>query len=232
MVSQEKPVKFRHELKHYINLADYLSIRQRLLAVARPDGHTGPEGTYKIRSLYFETPEDKALNEKLSGINQREKFRLHYYNGDLSNIKLEKKTKIGGLGNKRSAQITREECEKLMEGELEWMMASEEPLLLELYAKMKYQQLKPKTVVDYVREPYVFGPGNVRMTIDSQIKTGIHSKDFFHLELPTIPTAVGNVIILEVKYDAFLPDIMRDIIQQGNRKSTAYSKYAISRIYG
>ena len=232
MASQERHIKFRHEWKIYINMADCFCIRQRLLAVAHPDCHARADGTYKIRSLYFDTTDDNALREKLNGINHREKFRIRYYNYDLSNIKLEKKTKTGGLGNKRSVIITRKECEKLNEGELDWLKDSEEPLLLELYAKMKYQQLKPKTVVDYVREPYLYEPGNVRITIDSEIKTGIHSKDFFNQELPIIRTNAQNIIILEVKYDSFLPDIIRDVIQLNNRKPTAYSKYAISRIYG
>lgn len=80
----------RHEWKHEINLSDMLTLRQRLRVIAQPDEHT-LDGKYDIRSLYFDNIEDKALREKLDGINIREKFRIRYYNGDTSYIHLEKK---------------------------------------------------------------------------------------------------------------------------------------------
>jgi len=86
--------------------------------------------------------------------------------------------------------------------------------------------------VDYKREAFIYEPGTVRVTIDTAILTGIHSKDLFCQNLPTIRTNAGNVIILEVKFDEFLPDIIRAAIQLKNRKATAFSKYAVSRVFG
>lgn len=229
---QGEPIKFRHEWKHFINMADYLSIRQRLLVVAWLDKHAGEDGCYRVRSIYFETPDDKALQEKLNGVGKREKFRLRYYNDDTGSIRLEKKVKIYGLGSKQTTFLSKKEAEQLLAGETEWMRASDDPLILELDAKMKYQQLRPKTVVNYVREPYVYEPGNVRITIDSRIETGIHSKDFFNLELPAVRTDTKNLMVLEVKYDSFLPDIIRDVIQTKDRRAGAFSKYAAGRIFG
>lgn len=231
-LKNERKIQFRHEYKHFINMADYLAIKRRLSLVARPDRHAGPDGKYRIRSLYFETPDDKNLKEKLYGVNNREKFRIRYYNDNTSFIKLEKKTKVNGLGNKLSALLTKAECEKLVAGDIDWMRNSQYPLVLELYAKIKYQQLRPKTIVDYIREPFIYEPGNVRVTIDTAIQTGIQSKDLFCQNLPTIRTNAGNVIILEVKYDEFLPDIIRAAIQLKNRKATAFSKYAVCRVFG
>ncbi len=231
-MSNENAMDFRHEYKHYINPADAIAIKQRLMLLARPDPHAGSNGKYRIRSLYFETPDNKVLREKLDGINNREKFRIRYYNDDTDFIRLEKKTKVNGLGNKLSAKMTKEDCEKLIAGNLAWMKDSKQDLVLELYAKMKYQQLKPKTIVDYIREPFIYSPGNVRVTIDSQIKTGINSKDLFSKNLPAARINEANIIILEVKYDGFLPDIIRNAVQTNNRKATAFSKYSVSRIYG
>lgn len=228
----EKDMKFRHEYKHYINMADYIAIKQRLSYIAKSDCHAGPDGKYRIRSLYFETPDDKNLKEKLYGVNNREKFRIRYYDEDTSFIKLEKKTKVNGFGNKLSAPMTKEECEKLIAGDTEWMRSSECPLVLELYAKMKFQLLRPKTIVDYIREPFIYNPGNVRVTIDSGIETGINSTDLFNQNLPTVRSSAGNVIILEVKYDEFIPEVIKAAVQTRNRKSTAFSKYAACRVFG
>ena len=92
-------IRYRHEWKHFINYADLLSIRARLRAVAVPDPHA-ENGIYRIRSLYFDNLGDKALREKIDGVNMREKFRIRYYNGDTSFINLEKKSKRNGLGTK------------------------------------------------------------------------------------------------------------------------------------
>ena len=225
-------MKFRHELKYYINTADYLTIKNRLSAFAEKDKNVNENGTYKIRSLYFETPTDRILSEKINGVNNREKFRIRMYNDDDSFIRLEKKTKVNGFANKIDAPVTREECEKLLEGDVSWMKHADRALLTELYAKMKYEQLRPKTVVDYIREPFIYKPGNVRVTLDSQIKTGVHTKDMFNPKVPTVRMHGVNVIILEVKYDNFLPAIVQTSVQVQNRKSTAFSKYAVARMFG
>ncbi len=221
---------FRHEWKHEINISDMIALRSRLRAVAQTDPHA-VDGIYEIRSLYFDDLSDTALHAKLDGVNNREKFRLRYYNKDTSLIHLEKKSKRNGLGTKENAVITKEDAQALIGGEYSWMSKSQHPLTKELYTKMTTGQLRPKTIVDYTREPYIFPAGNVRITIDYNIRTGLKSIDFLNPECVTIPA--GNApIILEVKWDAYLPDIIRDIIQLQNRHSCAFSKYAACRIYG
>lgn len=207
-----------------------LAIRQRLSAVAGRDPHAA-DGTYEIRSLYFDNAEDKALREKIDGVNLREKFRIRYYNADASFLSLEKKSKLNGLCRKESAVLTQAQAQAIVDGELGWMMASGQPLIQELYTKMRKQGLRPKTIVDYTREPYVFAPGNVRVTLDYNLRTGLLCTDF--LNPASVTVSAGNTtIILEVKWDAYLPDIIRDAVRLSNRRAGAFSKYAACRIYG
>ena len=221
---------FRHEWKHEINYADLLVLRQRLKAVMQPDPHA-VGGSYFIRSLYFDNLSDKALREKIDGVNCREKFRIRYYNHDTSLIHLEKKSKWNGLGNKRSAALTAQEAQAIIDGDLEWMLQSGRPLIQELYFKMLSQGLRPKTIVDYTREPFVYAPGNVRVTLDYDIRTGLNCTDFLNPDCVTIP-AGSAPIILEVKWDEFLPSVIRDIVQLDGRRTAAFSKYTVCRIYG
>ncbi|WP_310604017.1 polyphosphate polymerase domain-containing protein [Anaerosporobacter sp.] len=227
-----KDLLLRHELKHHINYLDYIAIRNRLQVVAKRDANVDEDGTYIIRSLYFDNYQDKALLEKMNGVSNREKFRIRYYNDDFSFIKLEKKSKIHGLCNKIAVTITKEECEKIIAGDIEWMKESKQALLVELYAKMKYQQLRPKTIVEYTREPYVYQTGNVRITFDSKVRTGICNKNFFDIDAPTIAASEENITILEVKYDQFLPEIIENCIQMKDRRTSAFSKYVACRTYG
>lgn len=223
-------LRYRHEWKHEISYADLLAIRQRLRAVAESDPHA-EGGRYLIRSLYFDNLDDKALREKIDGVNLREKFRIRYYNGDTSVIHLEKKSKRAGLGTKFSAALSREEAQSIVDGRLDWMMDSGRPLVQELYCKMRYQGLCPKVIVDYTREPFIYRPGNVRVTFDYDIRTGLSCTDFLNPDCVTIP-AGDAPILLEVKWDAFLPAIIRDAVQTPGRRVEAFSKYAQCRIYG
>ena len=223
-------IHYRHEWKHEISYADLLAIRQRLRAVAESDPHA-ENGRYLIRSLYFDNLSDKALREKIDGVNLREKFRIRYYNGDPSVIHLEKKSKRAGLGTKYSAVLTKDEAQSIVDGELDWMLSSGRPLVQELYCKMRYQGLRPKTIVDYTREPFIYRPGNVRVTFDYDIRTGLSCTDFLNPDCVTIP-AGDAPILLEVKWDAFLPSVIRDAVQTPGRRVEAFSKYAQCRIYG
>ena len=221
---------YRHELKHEINASDMFAIRQRLRAVAKPDPHA-VNGKYLIRSLYFDDFTDKALREKLDGVDRREKFRMRYYNADTSLIRLEKKSKRSGLGAKSTAVLTEAEARAVADGELDWMPASGRPLVQELYSKMRSGGLRPKTIVDYTREPFVYAPGSVRVTLDYNIRTALGCTDFLDPDCITVP-AGDAPIILEVKWDGFLPDIIRDAVQLTGRRVSAFSKYAQCRIYG
>ena len=219
----------RHEWKHEINFSDMIAIRQRLRAAAKPDPHA-VDGLYTVRSLYFDDLTDKALREKLDGVDRREKFRIRYYIGDPSLIHLEKKSNRSGLGAKESAVLTQAEAQAVVDGDLDWMPSSGRALVQELYSKMR-RGLRPKTIVDYTREPFVYPPGNVRVTLDYNIRTGLGCTDFLNPDCITVP-AGDAPIILEVKWDACLPDVIRDAVQLEGRRVSAFSKYAQCRIYG
>ncbi len=229
----EREKHYRHELKYEIPYAEYRSMRNRLRMVMKPDPHADENGLYLIRSIYFDNSDDKALKEKIDGVERREKFRIRYYNDDLSFITLEKKMKIQNLCLKYDARITEEECKKILDGDLSFMKDHDDELVKELYAKMKYQRLRPKVLVSYVREPYLYPAGNVRITFDSKIRTTLFHREFLSEKVPDISaTDTPDTMILEVKYDRFLPGIIQDLIQSGLIRQQAFSKYGACRRYG
>lgn len=219
---------FRHELKHYINYADMMQLRHRLRYLARLDENAGPDGLYRIRSLYFDNYRDKAVVDKLMGASRREKFRLRYYGSDTSFIRLEKKSKLKRLTSKETVILPAAACDEIIRGHYTVLRDTSHPLLQELYSKLQTEQLRPRTIVDYHREAYVYKPGNVRITIDSNIRMSDVVQDFLKPKSVTLPAA--NAIVLEVKYDEYLPDLMRDAVQLGDRRETEFSKYVVSRL--
>lgn len=220
---------YRHEVKHIISPGDAMSIRTNLSAVARLDPHAREKGFYRIHSLYFDDFRDTALHEKLDGVNERQKFRIRYYNEDLSYIMLECKMKRDNVGCKPQARLTLEETQRIIDGDTHWMANSGRPLLVALYAEMQSAQLRPKTLVDYCRVPFIYDPGNVRITIDWNIRTG-RPREFLKPNALTLPVE-DNVMLLEVKWDEYLPTIIREAAALKSRNPTAFSKYAACRVY-
>lgn len=218
----------RHELKHYINHADLIQLRSRLPFVMGRDENAGGNGGYRIRSLYFDNYDDKALREKIDGVDDREKFRLRLYNANPSYIRLEKKSKKGGLCFKQSTAITPDACHELLAGNYEPLRESGDALHLELYAKIRHELLRPKSIVDYQREAFVFLAGNVRVTLDYDIRTSFNAADFLSPRYISVP--IPEVTVLEIKYDNFLPELIRGVAALASRQSTAFSKYAAARI--
>ena len=221
---------YRHELKYLITTADALALRQRLAPVMRRDAHAGADGQYTIRSVYFDNYRDKALREKTDGVQRREKFRIRYYNDDFSFITLEKKIKHNDLCRKLDAPLTDGEYRRVLCAPGEWMLAHPEGLVRELYCKMQTQQLRPRVLVSYVREPFVYAAGNVRVTLDYNIRTGLRCTDFLDPGCVTIPVK-DSPCILEVKWDSYLPDVIRDAVLLDDRQCAAFSKYAACRMY-
>ena len=222
-------MQFRHEVKHEISHHDLLILRQRLRAVMKPDSHA-VNGRYEIRSLYFDSLNDKALREKLDGVNIREKYRIRLYNHDPSVIHLERKFKQSSLSCKTSAKLTETQAQSIVDGDVEWMVRSRDEVILGFYTRIRNQGLKAKVIVDYIREPFVFAQGNVRVTLDYGIRTGMSCTDFLNPDCVTIPI-MNSPCILEVKWDSYLPNIIKNSIQLEGRRSAAFSKYAASRMY-
>lgn len=232
-MARNKGPGFRHELKYEIDQGTYLALRQRLRPVMKPDPHAGSEGSYTIRSVYFDNVNDKALREKIDGVQKREKFRIRYYNDDFSFFTLEKKQKIGSLCLKYDATITEDECRKILSGNLDWMVEHSAGLVRELYCKMRHQCIRPRVLVSYIREPYIYGAGNVRVTFDTKVRSTLWHRNFLEPGIRDIGVLdEPSRIIMEVKFDAFLPEVIQMLIQSEGIRQEAFSKYGACRRFG
>lgn len=220
-------MKYRHEYKCRADLKNLQELRSRLSRVMTHDGHAGERGIYTVKSLYFDNYWDKALNEKQDGINKREKYRIRYYNDDLSFIRLEKKSKVNGLCLKQSENVSRDFCDKIIENQPFFVFDSDSDFLREFNVKRRILNLRPKSIVMYEREAFLYEQGNVRVTIDANIRGSDDIYEFFNPN-NHIPSILQSVII-EVKWDEFLPQFVRDIVQMKNKSISSFSKYAAVR---
>ncbi len=222
---------YRHEYKYLINLSDTIELKKRLEVCMERDVHSNTDGLYLVKSLYFDTLYDKALKEKINGVEPREKFRVRTYNNDSSFIRLEKKGKVKGLATKVSERISKETCETLLRGRLTEGLRGYPALLTELRAKMGYETLRPRTIVTYSREAFVYEPGNIRVNLDRDIRSRRYTDSFFENDPEGIPVANGDLVVLEVKYGAFFPDFIADLVKVRDRMNTSVSKYVACRFF-
>jgi hypothetical protein len=228
----EPVLSFRHELKYYINYRDYVLLRSTLKALLPLDANAGANGDYHIRSLYFDDAYETALAEKMAGYDVRNKFRIRIYNFADDVIKFEKKMKRGQYIAKTSLLISRDECEALIAGNCDCLLGRKEPLAEELLLQMKNSMLRPRVIVDYFREAYVSPFESVRITFDKDIRAGLTLSDIFDPHAPTISVLEPGTMVLEVKFNKYLPPFIKSVLNNVNAaQRSAVSKYVLCRKY-
>ena len=219
----------RHELKYYISWPEYMMIRANLAPVLELDANTkNPQG-YLIRSLYFDDMYDTAMEDKLLGIQRRDKYRIRIYDYSDKVIKFERKSKYDAYIAKTSASLTRLQTDSLLRGDYMPLLESGTALLSEIYAKRQTALLRPAVIVDYLREAYIYSAGNVRITFDKQVRAGVGSFEIFSRDVPTYPVVESDQLVLEIKYDDFLPALVRQLIKSLTGNVCAISKYVMCR---
>ena len=221
---------FRNELKYVCSEQQLAIIKARICNICKVDAHASDDGIYQIRSVYFDDAKDSCYYENENGTDPREKFRIRIYNLDDSRIVLECKRKEHSMTHKDSCLLTKEQCMSILAGTFK-LNSTDNALLSKFYLKYARQGFRPKVIVNYEREPFVYDSGNVRITFDRNISSSSKVSDFFEADLPLRPIMPTGYHILEVKYDEFFPDFLYRVMNIGSLKQTAFSKYYLCRKY-
>lgn len=223
--------KFRHEIKYLCTEAELRQIQNRIKNLMQYDKHAGEKNVYRIRSVYFDHFDNRCYYENESGTEPREKFRIRIYNANFDVIKLELKRKENGKVLKQSCSLSYEQCMQILHNKILPLKAENSPLLNKFVLQQQISGLKPKIIVEYDREPFVYKNGNVRVTFDRNIRSSNAIEDFFEERLNTRLILENQQHVLEVKYDEFLPDFIYNSVQIPNLQQTAFSKYYLCRKY-
>lgn len=219
---------YRVEDKYRMSESDLYLLQSRLKIVLDTDANAA-DG-YTITSVYFDDLFDSHLQDTIDGNRMREKYSIRIYNGSFDIIKLEVKYKRNNRVKKQSARITYEQMCALMDGRcIEDEESSLDSPITLFNTAIRKRGLRPKVIVEYDRTAYVFEPGNVRITLDRNLRASDQMEVFerggkLYYEYPQEP---GRV--LEVKYDEFLPGFIAGILELGNMNQTSYSKYRLCR---
>ncbi len=218
---------YRQEIKQLLSPARTLLLQQRISALLPADEHSGTDASYAIRSIYFDTFDDRAFTEKDAGISEREKIRIRFYDYRDSLIQLERKEKREKLIYKESVPLSRETADAVFAGDYAALLCCRHPLADYVYGQCVSSGLHPVVVVDYVRSAYVYPVGNVRITFDKMLQAG-------RADIPLWqPGNVSDVLegntILEIKFNRYLPEHIRQILGSVPGETMALSKYTLCR---
>ena len=213
----------RHEYKYLISKADAELLKLRLPHIMQRDPHAGETGCYTIRSLYFDDPNFTAFRDKVDGVDNRTKYRIRCYNGDTSRCRLERKEKKGHLTRKTGQSITAQEALALQSR----TSSPADGLCEELRLLCAASGLRPMVLVDYDRTPFVCAAGNTRITLDENLRTRPYCADLFDTARSMMPVLEDNQVILEVKFDDYLPGYLRDALADIPKIPMAISKFAM-----
>ncbi|MEW5801381.1 MAG: polyphosphate polymerase domain-containing protein [bacterium] len=226
---EREGLQLRHELKYYIDPPQYRILRSRMAALLPMDPYAGPDGRYHIRSLYFDDFRNSALFDKQAGVARRKKYRMRIYNYSDAVIKLERKTKLNEYIGKESVRLTREEADRILAGDVAFLARSEKRLLRIFYLEYRCNLLRPNVLVDYHREAYVYPLGNVRITFDINVHTGLGSMAIFDRDAFTVGAIEEPGTILEIKFDNFLPQVIQGLFPSTIRPRLTIGKFVICK---
>lgn len=218
----------RQEKKYLMTMADIYALSRHLESVMSQDPHNGAQG-YSIRSLYFDTLEERDYQSKMDGLELRRKIRLRIYDPAASFAMLEMKQKEGAYQKKRSLRVDREDAGQLARGQYDRLLHYSEPFAAECYALLHSQCYRPKTIVEYRRKAYVAKENKIRVTFDHQIRATETCMDLFAPDLNLYPVLDPFNGVLEVKYNGFLLSYIKALVNGADRSELSVSKYCLAR---
>ena len=220
----------RKELKYYISYNEYVVLSNLLRKVMSEDKHNNEAlGGYFIRSLYFDTLDNRAYEEKMAGIEKRAKYRIRIYDVNTKQVKFEIKSKFKDCIVKETAIISREDAVEMQNMNYEVMLKYNNRVLNKVYKEFKKSQFYPVVVVDYLREAFTHDFNKVRITFDSFLKSSSLQLDLFRKGPFLIKQLMKGIIIMEIKYNNFMPEPIKMALQLPSFERSAISKYCISR---
>lgn len=220
---------FRREIKYVIPVEWFVRLESRLDALMQRDVY-GIRGTYGVRSQYYDSLNDRDLQDNLDGVMEKRKIRVRIYSTEDRYAKLEYKCKSGIESVKYSLSLSREEAEEMERHRYGFLAERKEELAARLYLKMISGVYRPKTIVVYRRTAFQYPVSDVRITFDHDLQGTAGGYGLFEPELPLIPLMRPDTGVLEVKYNDFLPAPIKAVVGRLDSLAEASSKYSKSRM--
>ena len=198
---------FAYEIKFLVPTERALDLREWARGWMRPDPNTasGSGDTYRITSLYYDTPELDVFHKR--GSFGRCKYRIRRYDASPT-VFLERKLRSERLVTKRRTLVNLSELERLRQDkcDLQWSGAW-------FQRRMLARGMNPSCQVSYRRTALVSenGSGLVRLTLDEDLRA-------WKVRVPEFHAIAGGKflmrghMIMEMKFRIALPAMFKEAL--------------------
>jgi len=227
----------RYEYKYLVPERLVRAIRSAARTTSRIDKYAGPDGTYRIRSLYFDTPcfDLYLANEREQA--DRFKLRARVYPGKPSPVFLEVKRRVLDVIIKTRAAVPADRWRDVLAGHeaaLSGLSSSTRSSALRFLAPYHRHHIRPVLLVEYEREAYISDVDSyARLTLDRKI--AVQSREELDLEAnpgqwrPIDHVAQTRtaepVSVLELKFERRPPAWMSALVKNLDLVRFSFSKY-------
>ncbi len=183
---------FRHEYKYVIPYGDMLELRNKLDEILTLDRG----GAYVVRSIYFDSPDDKDYYDKQGGEMIRKKLRLRIYDINSDTAKLEIKGKYDYHQLKESLVISKEVAKRIINGEYSDLLTMDNELAKKIYVLLQ-SGYRPKVIIEYDRAAYITTT-TTRITFDYNIKRSHDFEKFYTNDINYLELTNPNDVVLKI----------------------------------
>lgn len=186
-----------------IQRADYEKIKKQML-----ESHTKNFQAITIRKIEFVN-----VAGYLSAENDLPRYYICMKNRNEDFIYIEKKGRLNNAVYKNCLNISKEECKKILAGEIEWMKDSSQLLLNDVYRQITINGMELGGMKDYFREVYQCSKDK-RMVFDTRIQR-IMGKEiqFFEDDGMRVDCLFENHVKLSYRRDKTIPRMIANMMQ-------------------
>lgn len=207
----KKSLTYKNEIKKTFNINTTEILKRRLALFM------DIENKEYIRDLYFDSPNNEDLIEKVNGESITEKFRIRYKNLDSSDIRLEKRMKKNGKYKKISAIITEEDVENILNGDIEYLAFSDKKILRDFYLNIMCEKIEPKAIIEFARESFTYERADITVNIDTSRRVSLNEEDIMDNEIKSVAINEDTAVI-EVRYNKDIPKFVDKLIFREEEK--------------
>jgi len=219
---------WRFEYKYRLTPFQYHQVKAAIRPYMRVDPYTrrAPKRRYLVRSLYFDTTDFRAYQEKVNGDCDRTKLRIRTYSAsrdETASVRVELKARKGIAMEKHNTFVDMQDYEYFIHNN-HWPV-NDDPVLCEFERYVHLKTLFPQVIVEYQREGFSARlEDSLRITFDHSVRSTAAETLF-----PTAPVFRNHnrhVIILEIKCNKSQPAWLRNMVREHGLRIAANSKFA------
>ena len=183
--------------------------------------------SYKVASLYYDSPRLASYWEKIDGEKFRRKVRVRTYGASPTEAFVEIKQRYNLSVQKRRCRFPIEDAQKTMVEVVNGRYTGgKDPVFDEVFLLTRRNDLKPKLIIAYNRMAFFdHYKSDLRITLDKNIRARNLSLDLTKDRLRGRHAVPPTMVLLEVKFNEAIPRWLCTVLNSIDAQVQRISKY-------